>query len=143
MFGLKLLPIPQLDPDRSPEHMNTHTPATAWLFERRSTSPISSTIPTTRCHSPDPDSPEHSHYQKLPKPGHYYNLYNHEDQLTELTGATLPPLHQKEQTQPTSGVHSSPTNTHSPELESIPEEDNAAPPGGHHQPSLVIQPVAS
>jgi hypothetical protein len=34
------------------------------------------------------------------------------------------------------------TDTCSPRLKSI-LEDDAAPPGGHHQPSLIIQPVAS
>jgi hypothetical protein len=79
MFGLEPLPIQQPDPDRSPGHMDTHTPATAWLFKRRSISSIPSTIPATRHHLPDPDSPEHSCYQKLSKLGHYYNLYDHRD----------------------------------------------------------------
>jgi hypothetical protein len=91
---------------------------------------------------PDPDSPEHSCYQKLSKPGYYYNLYDHEDQLTELTRAVLPPLHQMEQTQPTSGPCSPQTDTYLPRLKSI-SEDNTAPLGGHHQPSLITQPVAS
>jgi hypothetical protein len=52
-----------------------------WLLERRSTSPILLTIPATRCHSSDPDSPEHSHYKKQHKPWNYYtyNLHNHGD----------------------------------------------------------------
>jgi hypothetical protein len=79
MFGLEPLPIQQLDPDRSPRHMDTHTLATAWLFKRRSTLPIPPTIPATRCYSPDPDSPEHSRYSKQHKLGHYYNLYKYGD----------------------------------------------------------------
>jgi hypothetical protein len=132
MFRLEPLPIQQLDPDRSPRYMDTHTPATVWLFERRSTSPILQTIPATRHHSPDPDSPEHSCYQKLPKPGHYYNLYDHREQLTELTRAILLPLYQMEQTQLTSGPCLLQTNTRSPGLESILEEDDATPSEGHH-----------
>jgi hypothetical protein len=47
-----------------------------------------------------------------------------------------------EQTQLTLDPHSLQADTHSPGLESIPEDDTT-PPGGHHQPFLMIQPVAS
>jgi hypothetical protein len=136
--SITAIPIPQQGSDRSPNPVVPQTPATTWLLERRSTSPILPTIPATRCHSSDPDSPEHCRYQKHPKPGHYYNLYDHEDLLTKLTGTISPPLHLEEQAKSALGPCSLQTDICLPELESIPEED-AAPPRGHHKPPMMLE----
>jgi hypothetical protein len=117
--------------------MVPQTLATMWLLKRRSTSPILTTIPATRCHSSDYTTEDHTHYEKLSKTGYHFNLHDHRDDLTCLTGAVSPPLHLEEQAELTSDPHLPQTNTHSPGLESIPKEDTT-PPGGHHMPSIML-----
>jgi hypothetical protein len=135
--SITAVPIPQQGLDQSPNPVVPQTPATMWLLERRSTSPVPPTISATRHYSPDPDSPEYSHYQKIPKPGHTYNLYDHGDLLTKLTGTISLPLHPEEQAKSPTDPRSPQTNTCSPRLKSIPKEDTA-PPGGHHEPPMML-----
>jgi hypothetical protein len=71
----------QQGPDQSPDSMISDTPATVWLYKRRSTSPILLTIPATRPHSLDPTTEDHACYEKLWKTRYCFNLYDHGDDL--------------------------------------------------------------
>jgi hypothetical protein len=124
-MGTYVIPLLQQGSDRSSDHMVSKTLATTWLLERRSTSPVLLTIPAIRCHSPDLESYDHIHYEKLSKTGHCFNLHDYGDKLMHLTRAVLPPLHLEEQAKLTLDPCSLQSNPCSPGLESIPKEDSA------------------
>jgi hypothetical protein len=131
------IPIPQQGSDQSPDPVISQTLATIWLLKRRSTSPVPPTIPATRHHSPDYTTEDHAHYKKLSKTGHRFNLHDHRDDLTWLTGTISLPLHLEEQAKLPSDSRLLQTDTCSPGLKSIPNEDTT-PPGGHHIPPMML-----
>ena len=159
MFGLPLLPIPQSSPVRSPSPMAAISTSQSRRDELCH-SPSAPSIPATRLHSPEPEAgpskqPITWDLKDPVHPLHRWGMQQAYKEHIEQAGYNYPVPHSPlvrsgsqpasptspQQTSPhqSTSPHSETTNPHSPGLESIPEEDieEAAPPGGHHQPPTM------
>jgi hypothetical protein len=153
MFGLPPLPIPQHAPARSSSPMAAISQSQSCCDELRQ-SPAASTVPTTRCHSPEPEEPSKQPITwDLKDPAHPLHRWGAQQAYKEHIKRQgydypVPRSPVKTPSQPTSPQQSSSprmanSSPRSPGLESISEEDpissasEAAPPGGHHQPPTM------
>ena len=148
MFGLPQLPIPQSSPARSP------SPVAAISISQLCYSPSAPSIPTTRPHSPEPESgpskwpitwdlkdpryPLHQWdmqqaYKEHIEQAEYDYPVPRSPSVKSGSQPASPASPQEASPQQSTSPHSETTDLHSPGLESIPEEEEAAPPGGHHQ----------
>ena len=156
MFSLPLLPIPQSSPVRSPSPMAAIS--TSQLHHNESCySPSAPLISATRLHSPEPEAgpskrpitwdlkdptyPLHrwgiqQAYKEYIKQAGYDYPVSHLPSVKSGSQPASPASPQQASPQQSMSPCSETTGLRSPGLESIPEEDidEAAPPGGHHQP---------
>ena len=154
MFSLPPLPIPQRAPARSSSPMAAISQSQSCRDELHQ-SPVASTVPATRRHSPKPEEPSKRpinwDLKDLAHPLHRWGAQQAYKEHIERQGYNYPvprsPI--KTPSQLTLPQQSpSPRTTNSspclPGLESISEEDpisltsEAALPGGHHQPPTML-----
>ena len=157
MFGLPPLPIPQSSPARSPSPMAAISTSQSRCDESRH-SPSAPSIPATRPHSPEPEAgpskrpitwdlkdPAHplhrwgmqQAYKKHIKQARYDYPVPRSPSVKSGSQPASPASPQQTSPHQSTSPRSETTGLRSPGLESIPEEDEAVPPGGHHQPPTM------
>ena len=156
MFSLPPVPIPQSPVDQSASPMVAISTSQSRCNESYCSPPVFS-IPTTRCHSPEPEAgpskqPITWDLKDPAHPLHYWGMQQAYKQHIKEAGYDYPvpcspsaklgsqppsPVSpQQTSPQQTTSPLSDSTTFHLPGLESIPKEETeaeAAPPGGHHQ----------
>ena len=153
MFGLPLLSIPQSSPARSPSPMAAISISQSCHNESHHLSSAPS-IPATRPHSqePEPGPSKQPITWDLKDPAHPLHQWGMQQAYKEhikqagynypvpclpsvKSGSqpASPASPQETSPQQSTSPHSETTGLCSPDLESIPEEEEAAPLGGHHQ----------
>ena len=153
MFGLPPLPIPQSPPARSPSPMAAISTSQSRYNEFHHL-PSAPSIPATRSYSPEPEpSPSKQPITwDLKDPAHPLHQWGMQQAYKEhikQAGYNYPVLRlpsvklgsqpaspaspQETSPQQSTSPCSETTGLHSPDLESIPKEEEAVPPDGHHQ----------